>query len=106
MQRVAPDGISAPICSGPLCPVFSGHYLRSTGTVAITKPIRPHGVALRGANLSRSSVLFSGPFGRIFRALPPADFGSDDSQTLKALGKLADKMTAKADPEEPKDGPD
>lgn len=36
---------------------------------------RPHG-GVRGANLSRSSLLFDGPFGRIFRALPPADFGA------------------------------
>jgi len=68
--------------------------------------IRPHGVGVRGANLSRSSVLFSGPFGRIFRALPPADFGVDDAATLKALQALADKMTSVADPEEPKDGAD
>src|SRR5437016_3385231 len=46
------------------------------------KSIRPHGVGLRGANLSRSSLLFGGPFGRIFRALPPADFGSTEKQTL------------------------
>jgi hypothetical protein len=32
---------------------------------------RSHG-GVRGANLSRSSLLFDGPFGRIFRALPPA----------------------------------
>src|SRR2546425_214983 len=41
-------------------------------------PPRPHGTGLRGANLSRSSPLFSGPFGRLFRALPPADFGDDE----------------------------
>jgi hypothetical protein len=68
--------------------------------------IRPHGVGVRGANLSRSSVLFEGPFGRIFRALPPADFGVDDAATLKALQALADKMTSVADSAEPKDGAD
>jgi hypothetical protein len=70
------------------------------------KPIRPHGASLRGADLSRASVLFGGPFGRIFRALPPADFGDDDGQSLAALAVLADKMTSKADPKDPKNGID
>src|SRR5215469_14858764 len=70
------------------------------------KPIRPHGASLRGADLSRASVLFGGPFGRIFRALPPADFGDDDAQSLAALAVLADKMTSKADPKDPKNGID
>jgi hypothetical protein len=64
---------------------------------------RPHG-AVRGAHLSRNSRLFEGPFGRIFRALPPADFGPDDNSSLKVLDVLATKMTADFDP--PKDGPD
>ena len=64
---------------------------------------RPHG-GVRGANLSRSSLLFDGPFGRIFRALPPADFGSDDQATLENLKKLAKVMIAGFDA--PKDGPD
>lgn len=70
------------------------------------KKIRPHGAGVRGANLSRSSVLFGGAFGRIFRALPPADFGVDDPASLKALGALADQLTSVADPADPKDGPD
>jgi hypothetical protein len=70
------------------------------------KPIRPHGAGIRGVNLSRSSLLFGGPFGRIFRALPPADFGVDDAASLLALGKLASKMISVADPNDPKDGPD
>jgi hypothetical protein len=65
-----------------------------------------HGVGLRGINLSRSSVLFQGPFGRIFRALPPADFGADDDASLAALKVLAAKMTSVPDPADPKDGPD
>src|ERR1041384_1916853 len=69
-------------------------------------PPRPHGTGLRGANLSRSSPLFSGAFGRLFRALPPADFGDDDQKTLAALAILAAKMTSPADPADPKDGPD
>src|SRR5215831_5653427 len=64
---------------------------------------RPHGI-VRGSNLSRSSVLFDGPFGRMFRALPPAEFGDDDQKTLEALKALAAAMTA--DAEEPKNGPD
>jgi hypothetical protein len=70
------------------------------------KSVRAHGAGVRGANLSRSSVLFGGPFGRIFRALPPSDFGTDDAASLKALAVLAGKMTTAADPADPKDGPD
>jgi len=68
--------------------------------------IRPHGSGVRGATLSRSSLLFEGRFGRIFRALTPADFGVDDAQSLAALAVLAGKMTSVADPQDPKDGPD
>jgi len=66
----------------------------------MTKPkmIRPHGVGLRGADLSRSSRFFGGRFGRIFRALPPADFGDDDQASQAALAVLAGKMTSVADP--------
>jgi hypothetical protein len=65
----------------------------------------PHGV-VRGANLSRGSLLFDGPFGRIFRALPPADFGNTDAESLAALKELAKAMISVADPADPKDGPD
>ncbi|WBO23839.1 peroxidase family protein [Sphingomonas abietis] len=65
--------------------------------------VRPHG-GVRGANLSRSSLLFGGPFGRMFRALPAAEFGSDDEATIVALTALAAGMLAKHDP--PFDGPD
>ena len=71
------------------------------------KPVRgfrPHGSGVRGFTLSRSSPLFEGPFGRIFRALPPADFGETDADSLAALAVLAAKMTA--DPDPAKDGPD
>src|SRR6202166_797589 len=67
------------------------------------KTHRPHG-GVRGADLSRSSLLFAGPFGRIFRAVPPADFGPDDKTTLDNLAALATAMIAGLDP--PKDGPD
>src|SRR5712691_1422783 len=69
-------------------------------------PPRPHGTGIRGLTLSRSSLLFEGPFGRIFRALPPADFGIDDTHSLAALAVLAGTMTSIADPADPKDGPD
>src|SRR5438477_1298620 len=69
-----------------------------------TVPARPHGAGIRGLDLSRNSPLFEGPFGRIFRTLPPADFGDDDQQSQAALAVLADKMIAAPDP--PKDGPD
>jgi hypothetical protein len=59
---------------------------------------------VRGATLSRSSLLFEGAFGRIFRALPAADFGDDDQQSEAALHELAVQMVAEFEP--PKDGPD
>src|ERR1700720_4311507 len=68
------------------------------------KSVRPHGVGVRGVDLSRSSLLFDGPFGRIFRALPPADYGAKDAESLEALSILAGKMIS--DPDAPKDGPD
>ena len=66
-------------------------------------PGRPHGTGIRGLTLDRSSPLFGGPFGRMFRSLPPADFGGDtDSQAaLEALGAA---MAAGKD--EPADRPD
>ena len=57
-------------------------------------PVRPHGTGVRGRDLSRSSPLFGGPFGRIFRALPPADFGNDDPASVAALTALASRMVA------------
>lgn len=69
------------------------------------QPIRPHG-GVRGANLSRSSLLFGGPFGRIFRAVPAADFGPDDPTSKANLDALAKAMTSDLDPNDPKDGPD
>ena len=71
--------------------------------MAVAPIPRPHG-GVRGADLSRASLLFGGPFGRMFRALPPAEFGKDDAATVKALTKLAKAMLA--DPEPIKNGPD
>ncbi len=64
---------------------------------------RPHG-GVRGANLSRASLLFGGPFGKIFRSLPPADFGANDDASKKNLDELAVEMVRGED--KPKDGPD
>jgi len=63
-----------------------------------------HGNTVRGLNLPRGSKFFGGQFGRMFRSLPPAEFGGSDSETEKNLLTLADKMVAAADPA--KDGPD
>ena len=64
---------------------------------------RFHG-GVRGSDLARGSTLFEGRFGRMFRTLPPADFGDDDAATLAALAKLGAEMVADADP--PHDGAD
>jgi hypothetical protein len=66
--------------------------------------VRPHGVGVRGLTLPRSSPLFEGRFGRIFRALPPADFGSTDEDSITNLNTLGEKMLGP--PDGPKDGPD
>jgi hypothetical protein len=72
--------------------------------VAGSSSIRPHGVGVRGAQLSRSSLLFQGRFGRIFRALPPADYGDNDAGSGKHLAKLGKAMVAEFDP--PSSDPD
>jgi hypothetical protein len=68
------------------------------------KNLTPHGRGVRGLNLSRSSVSFGGAFGRIFRALPPAEFGANDSETRANLKLLGKAMVSTEDI--PKDGPD
>lgn len=68
------------------------------------KDLTPHGRGVRGLNLSRSSVQFAGSFGRIFRALPPAEFGTNDQETQANLKLLGAAMVSIQDP--PKDGPD
>ncbi|NMO90638.1 heme peroxidase [Actinomycetospora sp. TBRC 11914] len=67
-------------------------------------PIRPHGQGVRGLGLARTSKIFGGRFGRIFRAIPPADFGPTDDASQAALTKLGAAMSAAPDPV--KDGPD
>src|SRR5437870_12564553 len=66
--------------------------------------LTPHGRGVRGLDLPRSSVLFGGAFGRIFRPLPAAEFGESDAETLANLHTLAKHMVSTDDP--PKDGPD
>ena len=64
----------------------------------------PHGRGVAGFNLAPKSRFFNGRFGRLFRALPPADFGANDTESEAALLALGAAMVADEDP--PKDGPD
>src|SRR6516165_1678791 len=68
------------------------------------KNLTPHGQGVRGLNLSRSSLLFGGAFGRIFRALSPAEFGATDQESQDNLKLLGKAMVSTED--KPKDGPD
>ena len=68
------------------------------------KNLAPHGRGVRGLALPRSSISFGGAFGRIFRALPAADFGANDAETEANLKELGKRMVSTLD--EPKDGPD
>jgi len=70
----------------------------------VTDAIRPHGIGIRGLTLAPKSRIFNGPFGRIFRALSPADFGPSDAASEGALTALGKAMIADKDPA--KDSPD
>jgi len=70
----------------------------------VTRQFRPHGFGIRGFTLATKSRVFGGPFGRMFRALPPADFGDNDDDSQQALTALGQQMIATRD--DPKDGPD
>lgn len=63
-----------------------------------------HSDLLRGLGSVGSSPLFQGRFGRMFRNLPAAKFGSSDSESEKNLIALASAMSAEFDP--PKDDKD
>ena len=63
---------------------------------------RAHG-GVRGADLTRGSLLFDGPFGRMFRTLPAADFGATEAANNDNFTKLAEQMNGDFDA---KDGPD
>src|SRR5499427_7439201 len=63
-----------------------------------------HGTILRGLMSASHSRLTQGLFGRMFRSLPPAHFGSTEAENIANLHKLGDAMSADFDP--PKDGKD
>jgi Animal haem peroxidase len=63
-----------------------------------------HGAFPRGLLSTSTSRLAQGSFGRMFRALPAAQFGSSDSDTENHLKELARRMSTAPDP--PKDDPD
>jgi len=75
-------------------------------STAITHPpaVRPHGLPPRGIDMDTRSRLFEGRFGRLFRALAPADFGNNDTEAQQLLEALAVAMIHEADC--PKDGED
>jgi hypothetical protein len=63
-----------------------------------------HSTPIRGLVSTKRSPLFQGRFGRLFRSLPPATFGSTDAENLANLTLLGQKMSADFDP--PTDGKD
>jgi Animal haem peroxidase len=63
-----------------------------------------HSDPIRGLTTAVSSPLFEGRFGRMFRSLPAAIFGSTDRENELHLQKLGHAMSNT--PDAPKDGPD
>ena len=63
-----------------------------------------HGTPLRGLMFTQNSPMFQGMFGRLFRSLKPAQFGSTERENIDNLTKLGKAMSASFDP--PKDGKD
>lgn len=63
-----------------------------------------HGKPLRGLMSTKTSPLFQGRFGRMFRSLPAAKYGKDEAASRANLMKLGSLMTSSFDP--PKDGSD
>jgi hypothetical protein len=63
-----------------------------------------HGKPLRGLMSVKSSPLFQGRFGRMFRSLPAASFGRTPEENLANLTKLGSAMSNDFDA--PKDGKD
>ena len=63
-----------------------------------------HGTPIRGLMATKKSPLFEGRFGRLFRSLPSARFGSTDDENVKNLTLLGQKMSSTFDP--PTDGKD
>lgn len=63
-----------------------------------------HGKPLRGLMSTPASPLFQGRFGRMFRSLPAAKYGKNDTESRAALMALGTAMVSSFDP--PKDGND
>src|SRR5450755_4778931 len=63
-----------------------------------------HSFPLRGLMSTKTSPMFQGRFGRMFRSLHPATFGKTVDETFANLAKLGDAMSADFDG--PKDGGD
>ena len=63
-----------------------------------------HSIPVRGLTTTKTSPLFQGRFGRMFRSLHRAKFGATDQENIANLKKLGDAMSADFDP--PKDGKD
>src|SRR3984893_18535097 len=63
-----------------------------------------HSTPVRGLTSTGHSPLFQGRFGRLFRSLPSAQFGSTEEENLKNLALLGAKMSASFDP--PTEGKD
>jgi hypothetical protein len=63
-----------------------------------------HGTPPRGLESTPRSPLFEGTFGRMFRGLPAATFGTEEKESVTNLKKLATAM--KGGDDAPKDGKD
>jgi hypothetical protein len=61
-----------------------------------------HSIPIRGLMSTKNFPLFQGWFGRLFRSLSPAKFGSTEAENLQNLALLGAKMSATFDP--PTDG--
>ena len=53
-----------------------------------------HGRPLRGLMSTPKSPSFQGRFGRMFRSLPAATYGTNDAESRLALMTLGDAMTS------------
>ena len=72
------------------------------GMRAVFAAFARHGKPLRGLTSTPKSSAFEGRFGRMFRFLPAASYGSTDAQSRAALMQLGREMTSSLD--KPKDG--
>jgi len=57
-----------------------------------------HGTPIRGLMSAKSSPLFQGRFGRLFRSLAPAKFGASEDENVANLTRLGQAMSAGFDP--------